>query len=171
MPPTTVTEATSAADLDAVRSLCWAFRDFLMTHSSIDRDITETFYPVPKYQALMDNLAQIHERPRGMILLARTADGTAVGCGMTHALDPRTSEIKRVFVTDQARGQGVAALICETLIAQARADGFERIVLDTSKGLHAAQGLYQRLGFSQRTPYQPLPPEVVPELLFYERRL
>ncbi len=167
----TLTQATSAADLEAVRKLCWAYRDFLLHNTEIDREITETFYPVPKYTALMAELEALHARPKGIILLARTADETPVGCGMTHALDDDTSEIKRVFVTDAARGKGVAAQICETLTAQARTDGFNRIVLDTSKALHAAQRLYLRLGFTPCDPYQPIPAEVLPELLFFEKSL
>lgn len=167
----TIAHATSPDDLEAVRTLCWAYRDFLLNHTDIDRTITETFYPVPKYTALMDSLATLHARPKGMILLARDEGGAAVGCGMTHALDPQTSEIKRVFVTDAARGTGVAERICTSLVDQARQDGFARIVLDTSKSLHAAQRLYTRLGFATCGPYQPIPDEVFSELVFFERHL
>ncbi len=164
----TLAPAVGDADLAAVRTLCWAYRDFLIENSDIDRDITETFYPVPKYEQLMNDLATLHARPKGIILLAKDALGTAVGCGMAHALDPDTSEIKRVFVTDRARGMGVAERLCAALIAQAQADGFGRIVLDTSKSLHAAQRLYTRLGFTPRGPYQDIPAKVLPELVFYE---
>ncbi|MGC1502904.1 MAG: GNAT family N-acetyltransferase [Sulfitobacter sp.] len=167
----TLTEVTTTADLDAVRRLCWEYRDFLLSNTEIDKEITETFYPVPKYQALMADLPVLHARPKGIVLLARDADGGAVGCGMTHGLDDSTSEIKRVFVNDAARGKGVAARVCTALIAQARADGFSRIVLDTSKSLHAAQRLYQRLGCTPCGPYQPIPADVLPELLYYERAL
>jgi GNAT superfamily N-acetyltransferase len=167
----TLHEATSPEDLEAVRVLCWAYRDFLLTNSQVDREITETFYPVPKYTAMMADLPRLHARPKGVILLARNEDRTAVGCGMTHALDPETSEIKRVFVNDAARGQGVAALLCSALMTQAKTDGFMRVVLDTSKTLHAAQRLYTKLGFSARGPYQPIPDDILPELLFYEHSL
>lgn len=166
-----LTPVTTAADLAAVRDLCWAYRDFLLGNTDIDREITETFYPVPKYKALMASLAAEHARPNGIILLAKAPDGTPLGCGMTHALTPQTSEIKRVFVTDAARGKGVAAQICEALVTQARQDGFTDIVLDTSKSLKAAQRLYLRLGFAPCGPYQPIPADVLPELLFFERAL
>ncbi|CAN0605899.1 unnamed protein product, partial [Ectocarpus sp. 12 AP-2014] len=89
----------------------------------------------------------------------------------THALNDDTAEIKRVYVSETVRGQGVARQICTQLIDQARADGFAKIVLDTSKSLKAAQALYDRLGFAQRGPYQPIPKDVLPELLFYELTL
>ena len=87
---------------------------------------------------------------------------------MIHALDAQTSEMKRVFTTDAARGKGVAAQLCTHLIDQARADGFSRMVLDTSKSLTGAQRLYSKLGFTPRGPYQPIPDDVLPDLLFYE---
>lgn len=166
-----ITKARSDRDLDAVRALCWAYHDFLLNNSPIDRDITQTFYPVPKYSALMDKLPDLHARPSGIILLARDAQGQPIGCGMTHALDKQTSEIKRVFVSPEGRGTGVASEICKQLISQARADGFKRIVLDTSCQLHGAQALYARLGFSRRGPYQDVPAEILPVLVFYEMML
>ncbi len=164
----TLREARNAQDMDAVRQLCWAYHSFLLHNSAIDRDITETFYPRPKYEALMADLPQVHARPKGIILLAEDGDGTPVGCGMSQDLGQGMSEIKRVFVADAARGKGVARKICTTLIDQARADGFNKIVLDTSKQLAAAQILYDRLGFAQRGPYQPIPQDILPQLMFYE---
>ena len=162
-----ITPATTADDLAAVRTLCWAYRDFLLNHSGTDRDIVEAFYPAAKYETLMQGLAQEHARPQGIILLARL-DGTPVGCGMIHAIDAQTSEIKRVFVTDTARGQGVAARLCTALMDQARADGFTRMMLDTSRTLTGAQRLYTKLGFMPRGPYLPVPEHMLPDLLFYE---
>jgi len=166
----TIRPATTAADIAAVRELCWAYRDYLLNQSSTHRDITETFYPTDKYQVLMDGLEAEHARPEGIILLAEL-NGSTVGCGMTHAIDEQTSEIKRVFVTEPARGQRIADRLCRTLMDQARADGFDKIVLDTSKDLTSAQRLYERLGFTKCGPYQPIPEHVLPYLVFYEAAL
>lgn len=167
----TLQPAQRPDDIEALRQLCWDYRTFLLNNSAIDKNITETFYPVPKYQALMDELPQLHARPKGLMLLARDAAGTPLGCGMTHAIDPATSEIKRVFVSASGRGQGIAHQICTELVKQARADGFKRMVLDTSKSLVAAQSLYARLGFTLCASYQPIPSDMLPHLLFYERTL
>lgn len=162
-----ISPAITANEIEAVRHLCWAYRDFLIQNSDTDREITETFYPTDKYTALMADLPRLHARPTGIMLLAR-ADSAPIGCGMTHALDQHTSEIKRVFVSESARGQGIARNICARLIDQARLDGFSRVVLDTSRTLTGAQALYDRLGFRARGPYQPIPEEILPELRFYE---
>ncbi len=168
--PITIRPAESETDLSAARDLCWAYRDFLLQLSPVDAAITQAFYPTSKYTALMERLAQAHARPKGIILLALLGD-QPVGCGMTHALDEVTSEIKRVYVTEPARGRGVAASLCTALVDQARADGFTRIMLDTSKSLKAAQRLYTRLGFHPCGPYQPIPDDVLPNLLFYKKAL
>lgn len=162
--------ATTADDLTAVRSLCWDYRAHLMAVSSIDADITETFYPAPKYTALMDSLQQVHARPRGIILLA-DHNGTPAACAMSHALDPTTSEVKRLYVAPHARGHGIARALVTALMDQARADGFTRMVLDTSVSLTDARALYARLGFAERGPYQDIPEAVLPHLVFFETRL
>ncbi len=167
----TITPAVTTADIDAVRKLCWDYRDFLLRNSDVDRRITETFYPVTRYSSLMRDLPDAHARPTGFIVIARDQAGTAVGCGMSHAIDSQTSEMKRVFVSEAARDKGLASALCQALMKQAHVDGFTRVVLDTSRSLIAAQRLYAGLGFSLRGPYQPIPDQVRPDLLFFEASL
>ncbi|AXI46226.1 N-acetyltransferase [Sulfitobacter sp. SK012] len=162
--------AETDSDLAAVRTLCWAYRDQLAALSAIEWDLMETFYPAPKYRVLMDALATEHARPSGIILLASDGD-TPVGCAMSHALDGDTCEMKRVFVTPAARGKGVARQLCTAVMAQARTDGFTRVLLDTSANLTAARALYTQLGFAERGPYQPVPDFALPHLVFFEARL
>ncbi|QUJ77789.1 GNAT family N-acetyltransferase [Sulfitobacter albidus] len=165
-----IVPATTEADLAAVRALCWDYRAGLIATSAEDARITETFYPIPKYTVLMDRLAAEHARPQGQILLARL-DGAPVGCAMSHALDPKTSEIKRLYVSPAARSHGIARRLVTQLMAQARDDGFSRVVLDTSQRLTAARALYARLGFAERGPYQDIPEHALPHLVFFEAPL
>jgi putative acetyltransferase len=163
----TIKPARSASDLEAVRQLCWAYRDFLLNFGPAERLITETFYPEDRYADLMDRLEQEHARPTGIILLA-WRNGAPVGCGMSHPLGDDASEIKRVYVTDAARGTGAGRAICEALIEQAKADGFKRIYLDTSKGFAPARALYTALGFRERGPYQPMPELAAKSITYFE---
>ncbi|MDF1726639.1 MAG: GNAT family N-acetyltransferase [Sulfitobacter sp.] len=166
-----ILQATTPDDIEAVRDLCWQYRTFLLGNSEIDRQITETFYPVEAYARLMDELPQAHARPRGTILLVRDENGTPLGCGMSHGLDSDRAEIKRLFVTEATRGKGLAKSICKALMDQARLDGYGRILLDTSCTLTAAQSLYDGLGFVRRGPYQPVGDDMLPLLVFFERTL
>lgn len=165
-----IRQATAPEDLAAVRQLCWDYRSHLSSVSAVDAELTETFYPAPKYTALMDTLETLHARPRGIILLAEL-DGQPVGCGMSHALFPDTSEIKRVYVAPHARGHGIARKLVTALVDQARTDGFDRVVLDTSVSLGPARALYASMGFDERGPYQDIPAAALPHLLFFEATL
>jgi len=167
---TVIRSATTPTDLAAVRQLCWDYRSHMNSASEIEERITETFYPVPKYTALMDQLPTLHARPRGIILLAEHAS-TPAACAMTQQLDDDMAEIKRLYVTPAARGHGIARALILALMDQARTDGFTRIVLDTSVNLAPARALYTALGFRERGPYQPIPPDVLPHLLFFEAPL
>jgi GNAT superfamily N-acetyltransferase len=166
----TIAPAETEAELDTVRRLCWAYRDYLLGYGPDERAITETFYPTDTYAALMDRLAEEHARPKGIILLARQND-LPVACGMTHPLGEDAAEIKRVFVTDAARGTGAGRAICNALIDRARADGFRRVLLDTSKNFAPARALYRSLGFVERGPYQDIPEFARDKICYYELTL
>lgn len=156
--------------LDAVRRLCWDYRDFLLALGPESQKITDTFYPVSKYTRLMDGLVQAHASPGGAIRLALKG-GEPVGCGMFHTLEPGVAEIKRVYVSDAARGTGAGRAIMQSLIDQCRVERFDLIRMDTGKPLEAATGLYLSMGFELRGPYYDVPDLAAEHLLFFEMRL
>lgn len=162
--------ATSPSDMEAVRELCWEYRQYLLDYSEELRFSVSFAYPEPEYAALLASLEQKHARPRGLILLAEL-DGAPVGCAMYHALNDADIEIKRVFIRDAARGTGTGLKISQALLDQARKDGFRRALLDTSRQFNPAQQLYEKIGFTARGPYAELPPEFVELLVFYELNL
>ena len=161
---------TRTAEFDAVRDLAWAYRDYLLDLSEADAEIVRAFYPVDKYRTVLDQIETDHAPPKGQTRLAYLGD-MAVGCGMVQTLPDGSAEIKRLYVTDAARGSGLGRRLCETLIEDCRAMGFPRILLDTSRSLDAAQRLYKSLGFKSREPYQPIPDIAKPFVLFYEMHL
>ncbi|MGK7663857.1 GNAT family N-acetyltransferase [Marinovum algicola] len=141
-----------------------------MSLSAFDAELVTLFYPEAKYAALMEQIAESHAPPHGFIRLAMLGE-SSVGCGMVHSLSPGSAEIKRVYVTDTTRGIGAGYALMQSLIAECRRLHFERILMDTSKPLVAAQRLYLSLGFRLRGPYQPVPPEAEGHLLYFEMTL
>ena len=162
-----ITDPKTPDQLDAVRRLCWEYLDFLRALSPFDAKIVDSVYPAEKYQSIVDNLEHEHAAPAGAIRLA-WKDAQPVGCGMYHAFAPDTAEIKRVYVTDSARGTGAGYALMEALISQARNTGYKRILMDTSKPLVSAQKLYLSMGFKPRGPYQDVPDIADGHLLFFE---
>lgn len=170
MPDLKIIAPHTPAELAAVRQLCWEYRSHLMALSPFDAQLIDLFYPEDKYSALMSDLEAAHSPPEGFLRLAMLGD-TPVGCGMVHSLAPGTAEIKRVYVTEAARGTGAGYAIMTSLIEGCRDLGFDRVLMDTSKPLAAAQRLYLSMGFRARGPYQPVPPLAEGHLLFFEMAL
>jgi len=159
-----------AADIDAVRQLCWDYRDYLLTLGPLDVEIVQTFYPLTKYAQVLERLETAHTAPNGAMRLA-LVDGLAVGCAMVQTTAAGDAEIKRVFVDASARGLGVGRALMLALITDCRELGFRRILMDTGKPLEAATKLYLDMGFRLRGPYQEMPAMTEGRLLFFEMDL
>jgi ribosomal protein S18 acetylase RimI-like enzyme len=102
--------------------------------------------------------------PRGALLVA-TVDGVPAGCAGLRPLDPATAEVKRLYVRPGTRGHGLGRRLTEALLDAARERGYDRVRLDTTPGMEAAQALYAVLRFREIAPYRPNP---VPGARFLE---
>jgi ribosomal protein S18 acetylase RimI-like enzyme len=59
-----------------------------------------------------------------------------------------TCELKRMYVLRDFRRLGLGQKLLDTAIGFAKSAGYSRIVLDSSKALHAARALYLKNGFA-----------------------
>ena len=169
--PLTIRPARFPEDAQALARLCWGYRDLLAARYAATPTIVDTYYDNDSYGALIDDLPRIHDRPAGDILLA-DLDGAVVGCAMYYPLSlPATCEIKRVFVSDSARGHGAGKALMRAAMSRARADGYDRMVLDTMYMLTEAIALYEALGFAPCAPFYDPDPEFAPILRFYDHPL
>ena len=85
--------------------------------------------------------------------LVAYADGMAVGCGAVRKLDERSAEIKRMYVTPEARGKGIGRALLESLEREARGVGVGRLLLETGIRQKTAEALYRSAGFRDIPPY------------------
>jgi putative acetyltransferase len=108
---------------------------------------------------------ELEALPGDYRLLLAEADA---GCVAVRWLDPKTAEMKRLYVRRTHRGKGLGRALAEAAIALAREAGGERMVLDTLPKMREAQALYALLGFTRTQPYLPEP---TPGALCYELRL
>jgi GNAT superfamily N-acetyltransferase len=79
--------------------------------------------------------------------------GEAVGCGAIRAYSSDTMEIKRMFVRENQRRKGVAAMILDELEHWAKELNFTRCILETGEKLPDAIKLYQKKGYSRIANY------------------
>ncbi|MGO1052105.1 GNAT family N-acetyltransferase [Crossiella sp. CA198] len=82
-----------------------------------------------------------------VFLLARDADGQAVGCGALRVLGPDSVEIKRMYVTPSARGSGVAVALLRALENEARRRELRTLLLETGTEQPEAMRFYEREGY------------------------
>ncbi len=73
----------------------------------------------------------------------------AIGCGGLRQLDARHGEVKRMYVVPERRGTGVATVILRALEENARARGWERLVLETGDRQPDAIRFYEREGYTR----------------------
>jgi putative acetyltransferase len=93
--------------------------------------------------------------PGIVFLAARDDDGALLGCGAVKRLSPADAELKSMRTAQEARGRGVAAAVLEALIARARDDGAQRLLLETGTEPYfdPAVRLYLRHGFVPCGPF------------------
>jgi putative acetyltransferase len=130
---------------------------FLEEHIQEMRSIT----PLESKHALdLDGL----RRPE--ITFWSVVDGDSlVGCGAIKRLDAGHAEVKSMRIASTRRRGGIASLLLEHIIAEAKRMGFTRLSLETgSAGFFLpARKLYEKFGFTYCEPfadYRPSPHNV-----------
>ena len=83
--------------------------------------------------------------PGAVFLVARDADGVAVGCGALRPLAPRVAELKRMYARP---GSGAGLVLLTALEAQALAFGYRELWLSTRRVNLKALAFYGRNGFA-----------------------
>ncbi len=123
------------------------------------------------FQGFENELAGLpgkYTRPDGRLCLAHS-DGKLAGCIALRKLDGDICEMKRLFVRDGFRGEGIGNLLIERLITDARAIGYAKMRLDTyPQKMSKAVSLYESHGFYSIAPYYENPHDGV---LFMEMLL
>lgn len=104
-----------------------------------------------------------------VFLVARDADGTALGCGGLRFLGPGEAEIKRMYVAPAARGTGVATAILHALEEAARAADVTTLLLETGTAQPDAMRFYEREGYHRIDNFGPYRDE--PLSVCYAREL
>ena len=110
----------------------------------------------PEMFSLPDPGAGLYRPPRGRCLVA-WSDDLPVGCVALRPLEATTGEVKRLWVHDSARGQGLARRLMTALEDEARGMGLTELKLDTNSALAEALALYRRTGWTEIAPYTGTP--------------
>lgn len=91
---------------------------------------------------------ELSDQSHVIFAVVRSADGRAVGCGAV-VLGDGDGELKRMYVTPECRGMGVARRLLERLESAAIARGCRHLRLETGPYQPEALGLYARCGYAR----------------------
>lgn len=142
VPSFVITQATSPTQIAQVRDLFLEYAQslgFSLCFQSFDQELA--------------GLPGDYAPPDGRLLLAEF-EGQLAGCVALHKLDGNICEMKRLYLRPQFRAKGLGRALAETIIAEARVLGYQRMRLDTVEPvMRDAVAMYHRLGFKEIAPY------------------
>lgn len=76
-------------------------------------------------------------------------DGLPAGCGAIKSFNSSTMEIKRMYVSPEFRGRGIATAVLTELELWAKESGYTECILETGKRQKDAIQLYKKAGYQQ----------------------
>jgi len=134
----------------------------------LDTTLSAEYPPEQRHGLPLDAIFQPHIR----FFLARLR-GAAVGCGGV-AIFSDFAEVKRMYVREVARGQGVADAILAHIEEEVCDAGLSLLRLETGERQVAAVRFYDRAGF-RRCPafgaYALMAPQSIATSVFFEKRI
>ncbi len=134
----------------------------------LDTILSAEYPPEQRHGLPLDAIFQPHIR----FFLARLR-GAAVGCGGV-AIFSDFAEVKRMYVREVARGQGVADAILAHIEEEVCDAGLSLLRLETGERQVAAVRFYARAGF-RRCPafgaYALMAPQSIATRVFFEKRI
>jgi GNAT superfamily N-acetyltransferase len=87
------------------------------------------------------------------VWLVAYQDEQPVGCGGLQRLDAETAEIRRIYLAEEARGQGLGRRLLDALEQHARDRGYIRVRLTTGDAQPEALGLFRSAGYEEIAPF------------------
>ena len=116
--------------------------DFMSLVALLDQDLKARDGEEHHFYAQFNKIENIRHA-----IVCYSAD-QPIGCGAFKEFDPKTVEIKRMFVLPAFRGQGIGLSILKELEGWAAELNYPSCVLETGKKQPEAIRLYQKAGYT-----------------------
>jgi GNAT superfamily N-acetyltransferase len=150
-------EEAGERDLDEVRTAFREYANWLGVNLAFQGDFEQELAKLPGAYA----------PPAGRLLVARSGADLA-GTVALRPLGEGICEMKRLFVRDPYRRQGLGRGLVDRILDEARKIGYERMRLDTLASMIEAVTLYKSTGFQVIPAYYHNP---LPDVVYFELRL
>ena len=141
-------QAESDQDRAYVRELFWEYLEW--ANAGLNKEFGINFAIEQMIEEDMLSLYKFYP-PSGRLLLAAKDDQIA-GLACMRQIREGMGEVKRMYVRDAFRGQGIGRALLQEVIKEARAAGYSRLRLDSARFMHTAHSLYRASGFEEIDP-------------------
>ena len=139
----TFREALSTADFEIASSLFQEYAESLGIDLEFQNFSKEIATPGQEYT-----------KPHGALFLVFNSEQIVVGCFALRRFEKEIGELKRMYLKQEARGQGIGAMMLQKALSIGVKLGYTRIRLDTLPSMTSAIGLYQKMGFYEIDAYR-----------------
>ena len=109
-----------------------------------------------EYDDEIENLEAKYGLPQGRLYVAYFENKVA-GCIALRPLNDMQCEMKRLYVKPEFRGNGIAKILAERIISDAKSIGYSSMLLDTLPFLQTAISMYRKMGFYEIECYNDSP--------------
>jgi len=117
------------------------------------------------FEEEVNSLPGKYSPPDGRLYIAKD-NSSYIGCIALRKIEDGICEMKRLYLTEAARGKGIGYKMIELIIQDAKDIGYKVMRLDTIKEkMPKAVSLYKSFGFKETKPYYHNPN---PHTLFME---
>lgn len=119
-------------------------QDFVYLCSELDNNLNEIVGGFDNRSQYVEHnrLGDIHD-----VYIAY--DGyTPIGCASFKKFDEGIVEAKRVYLSKEYRGQGIAQHLMELVEQKAAEQGFHTMILETGRRMKVANAFYEKLGYN-----------------------
>ena len=165
-----IVKAVSEADFCAVANLLRAFDVWRNERYRDDEGLVAGYDDQKAWETELNQLSRLYAG-QGRAMLLGYLDGLPAGCVALREFAPGISEMKRMFVSDAARGKGLGRALAVAVIDRAREMGFHTMRLETGYKQVEAETLYRQLGFRAIDAYAEYPQDVAQKTVFMEKQL
>lgn len=157
LPSYTIRQPRHSGEWEEIKQLLVAYK------AEFDDDTCFT-----SFEAELADIENLYASDEKLKLIAiSNTDGAIAGCVAFRKYAPGVSEMKRLYVVPEYRGEKLGRLLAEAIIDEAKTRGYQTMILDTMYEMKAAQELYLQLGFTKIESYRDQDPMKV---VCYEKK-
>jgi ribosomal protein S18 acetylase RimI-like enzyme len=100
----------------------------------------------------LNNFPEKYKEPEGAFFVAKE-NNEIIGCVGIKKLENDICEMKRLFVKDSYKGNGIGKRLVEIIIKEAKLKQYEKMRLDTLDAMEQALKIYYKNNFYKIEPY------------------